>query len=153
MRTAAVLIALMLLVAVKPHALAAPIEIKKHTDLRFGRYATSLTQGGTVTVHANTGQKTLTGAVTDLGGRTERGQFIIAGDRNAAFSIRLPRQITIMSGKVSMTVNAFTSSPSGSGVLDPNGRGTLFVGATLNLSAKQEGGFYIGKFAVTVEYQ
>ncbi len=130
-------------------ALAAPIQIVKQMDLVFGRYATSETQGGTVTINPATNGKTVTGGVQDFGGPHQRAQFEITGDTDEAYAVTLPSQITISAGGDSMTVNAFTWS--GTGVLEFD-VDTIWVGATLNLTANQPPGLYTGQFTVTVEY-
>lgn len=130
-------------------AIAAPIQITKQLDLVFGRYATSETQGGTVTINPATNGKTVTGGVQDFGGPHQRAQFEITGDTDEAYSVTLPSQITISAGGNSMTVNAFTWAGTGLLEFDVD---TLWVGATLNLSANQPPGLYTGQFTVTVEY-
>ncbi|MBP1667258.1 MAG: hypothetical protein H6Q23_2118 [Bacteroidetes bacterium] len=58
-----------------------------------------------------------------------------------------------------MTIDTWTSNPSGTGTLTA-GTSTLLVGATLNVDADQPGGVYntsnaggSGEFTVTVNYQ
>jgi len=58
-----------------------------------------------------------------------------------------------------MTVNTWSSNPSGTGTLT-GGTSTLLVGATLNVGASQPAGVYntanaggSGEFTVTVNYQ
>jgi hypothetical protein len=53
-----------------------------------------------------------------------------------------------------MTVTAFTSTPSGTGTLSGAGAQTIDVGATLNVAASQVGGTYVSgtPFTVTVNY-
>jgi hypothetical protein len=152
-KAAAWLVALVLVGVASQQALAVAITITQQLDLKFGRYATTVSQGGTVTINPSTGGKTLSGALSDLGDSHQRAQFSLTGDPDAAYSITLPSQITISSGANTMTVNAFTSSPSGSGVLDGTGNATLYVGATLTLSANQASGSYADSFSVTVDYQ
>ena len=50
-----------------------------------------------------------------------------------------------------MTVNAFASTPSGTGTLTL-GTATVNVGATLNVAANQTAGSYTGTYPVTVNY-
>ncbi len=152
-RTALGLLAVMLAAVANQHAMAVPIQISKQFDLEFGRMAPSTTQAGTVTINPNTGQRTATGGVVLLGGGLTRAKFPVTGDPDTAFSITLPSQITITSGGDSMTVNAFTSNPSGSGVLSGTGSANIWVAATLNLSANQPAGSYAGQYTVTVDYQ
>jgi len=49
-----------------------------------------------------------------------------------------------------MTVNAFTSNPSGTGTLSSGGTQTLNVGATLNVAAAQTAGTYTNATGVAV---
>jgi len=49
-----------------------------------------------------------------------------------------------------MTVNAFTSSPSATGLLSSGGSQTLTVGATLNVAAGQMAGTYTNASGVPV---
>ena len=50
-----------------------------------------------------------------------------------------------------MTVNYFTSNPSGTGTLT-GGAETINVGATLNVGAAQVQAAYTGTYTVTVDY-
>jgi hypothetical protein len=54
-------------------------------------------------------------------------------------------------GGTTMTVDNFTSNPSGTGTL-AGGTQTLSVGARLNVGAGQVAGDYTGEFSVTVAY-
>jgi len=79
--------------------------------------------------------------------------FDVQGAPNASFSITLPASVTLSdTASHTMTVDNFTSSPTPSGVLDASGQQTLFVGATLNVSANQAFGSYSGQMSVTVGY-
>jgi len=79
--------------------------------------------------------------------------FNVQGIANASFSITLPVSVILSdTASHSMTVDNFTSSPTPSGVLDGSGQQTLFVGATLNVSANQAFGSYSGQMSVTVDY-
>jgi type 1 fimbria pilin len=51
-----------------------------------------------------------------------------------------------------MTVDTFTSNPSGTGTLS-GGAQTLNVGATLHVAGAQAAGNYTGTYNVTVAYQ
>jgi hypothetical protein len=61
--------------------------------------------------------------------------------------------LTITSGANTMTVTAFSSTPSATGLLTA-GTQTLTVGATLNVAAAQAPGVYVSAtpFSVTVNY-
>jgi len=131
-----------------------PISITNTSNMNFGNIAVNAT-GGTV-VLAPGGTRTSTGGVTlpaDIG-TVSAAVFTVAGIPGAAYSISLPASTTVVSGGNSMTVNTFTSNPSGTGNLDgTTGDQTLQVGATLNVGASQPTGIYeSGTFDVTVNY-
>ncbi len=154
------LVALMLLGVAAQHAAAGQhggggtqLRLDKINDLVFGRYATTQSQGGTVTINPATGGKTVTGPLFDFGTAHQRAQFHATGDPDAAFSITLPSQINIAKGGDTMIVSPVTSSPSGSGVLDGTGSAEIYVGGTLTLSGNQADGNYSKLFSVTVNYQ
>jgi hypothetical protein len=152
--TAALVLCCLAILAVTVKEAKAGLTLIARGDLVFGRYATSVTQGGTVTINPATGGKSVTGSVYDMGGAHQRARFDVEdGSDDATIVITLPSQITITSGGNSMTVDAFTSDPSGTAVLDDQGEGQFYVGATLNLSANQAAGVYTGQFTVTINYQ
>jgi hypothetical protein len=89
--------------------------------------------------------------VTDGTNSPTSGVFTVTGAAGIGFSITLPATATITSGVNTMTVNAFTSTPSGTGTLVA-GTATVNVGATLNVAANQVAGSYTGTYPVTVNY-
>ncbi len=135
--------------------LAAPINVTLTVDLAFGTLANSFTQSGTVAVNANTGAKTVTGGVADLGGAHARADFLIQGDSNTAFILTLPPSVTLnaVSGPESMTLDTFVSNPASTGVLPGNGQTDVLVGAALHLATGQSPDNYSGTFDVIIEYQ
>jgi hypothetical protein len=83
---------------------------------------------------------------------TSAATFTVAGLASAGYSITLPASTTLTSGGNNMTVNTFTSNPSGTGTLSGGGTQTLSVGGTLQVGASQPTGTYSGSFNVTVTY-
>jgi len=128
-----------------------PITLNKGTDLRFGELFTGPSPGTCIVTPL--GARSSTGGV-GLGGSFSAGaaSFTVGGDPLAAFSVTLPGPTTMTSGGDGMTVDAFTSDPSGAGQLDALGNQTLTIGATLNVGANQAPGDYSGSFSVTVAY-
>ncbi|HEY3348630.1 MAG TPA: DUF4402 domain-containing protein [Thermoanaerobaculia bacterium] len=127
------------------------ISLTKNADLAFGDLTSGAT-AGTVRIAPN-GNRTRTGGVTLLASPVGAASFTVStptGSRN--YTIVLPGSATLTSGGgFTMTVNAFTSTPSGSG--KTNGgtlQQTLTVGATLQVGANQRPGTYSGTFLVTV---
>ena len=121
-------------------------------DLAFGQVAAGATSGTAVVTPAGT--RSLTGGVTpgSSGGVTSA-QFTVSGIPLFTYSIALPGSVVLSSGANTMTVNTFTSSPSGTGQIQLIiGTQTLTLGATLQVGANQSSGSYTGTFNVTVVY-
>ncbi|WP_341842149.1 DUF4402 domain-containing protein [Chitinophaga caseinilytica] len=136
--------------------IVAPIAISKDIDMNFGNVAVQSSTGGTV-VMTPAGVRSTTGGVTlpTTTGNVAAASFTVSGVDGYTYSITLPTAaVTITNtGGNTMTVTAFTSSPSGQGTLT-GGSETLTVGATLNVTAAQAPGTYVSAtpFAVTVNY-
>lgn len=128
-----------------------PISITKSTDLNFGDVVPTASSGTVVVTPA--GARSATGGAT-LGSSSSvsAASFTVAGQANAAYTVTLPSSATITSGANSMTVNTFTSTPSGTGNLGAGASQTLSVGATLQVGANQAIGTYTGTFSVSVAY-
>lgn len=112
---------------------------------------------GTV-ILAPAGTRTLTGGVTlpVTTGTVTAASFNVTGEGVYTYAITLPstdHTITRASGSETMIVNAFTSTPSGTGALT-GGAQTITVGATLNVGVSQVAGVYTNAtgFDVTVNY-
>ena len=133
-----------------------PISISNDQDMNFGILSVQSTAGGTA-VLTPAGARSVTGGVTlpADNGTVTPASFTVSGVATYTYSITLPSSpLTITSGSNTMTVTAFTSTPSGTGTLNSSGEQTLNVGATLNVSAAQPAGTYVSgtPFNVTVNY-
>ena len=128
-----------------------PISISKTNDLNFGLVASSTSAGTVVLTPA--GARTPTGVTLSSGGTTTAASFGVSGQGAYTYAITLPSSITLTDGTNFMTVNTFTSTPSGTGALS-GGTQTVNVGATLNVLANQVAGVYTTgtPFVVTVAY-
>ncbi len=134
-----------------------PIAISKTVDMNFGNVAVT-SSAGTVEL-TPAGVRTAAGGVTlpNVTGTVAAASFDVTGEGTYTYAITLPTtDYTItesVNGTATMTVNAFTSSPSGTGALTA-GAQTVTVGATLNVSATQTAGTYTNAtgFDVTVNY-
>lgn len=130
-----------------------PIFLTKVADLAFGAVVTSATAG--TAVLAPDGGRTSTGGVS-LGAFSPGApaSFNVQGTASSLYAITLPASATLTAPTGgTLTVNAFTSSPSATGVLNPSGLQVMAVGATVNVAANQPEGAYAGTFPVTVFYQ
>jgi hypothetical protein len=130
------------------------ISLTKTADMNFSDVVTGATSGTVeLTASASPSRSALGG--TRLGNSTgiSSATFTVAGDPEATYSISLPVvESELISGIHLMTVDSFSSSPIGSGLLSESGFQTLYVGATLNVGASQANGSYTGTFEVTVAY-
>ena len=132
-----------------------PIAIANAGDMNFGNVAVSANPGTVVLVPAGTRTATLGVTLPAVPGTVTAAHFDVTGTPAYAYSITLPvTSTTVTSGSNTMSVNAFTSSPSVNGVLDGSGKQTINVGATLNVAGNQAAGIYVSgtPFAVTVNY-
>ena len=131
-----------------------PITIVKTVDMNFGNVAVSATIAGTA-VLAPAGTRTTGGAggvtLPATNGTVSAASFTVSGQANYTYAITLPTTATISDGAShNMTVNAFTSSPSATGLLSSGGSQVLTVGATLNVTAAQTPGVYTNATGVPV---
>ena len=130
-----------------------PIAITNAGNMNFGNIAVSASAGTVVLSPASV--RSITGGVTlpAVTGTVTAAAFTVTGLGSSTYSIQLPASYTITSGGNSMTVNAFTSTPSGIGTLS-GGTQTIQVGATLNVAASQAAGSYTNAtgFPVIVNY-
>jgi len=134
-----------------PRVLAQALQLTPEGALGLGEIFVGPSPGA-VTISA-AGVRSSTGGVT-LGSSSEAAaaRFTVTGEPNGVFDVTLPSSATLSSGAHSMTLDTFTSSPSGSGTLDAFGMQTLTVGATLHVGAAQPSGSYSGFYNVTVAY-
>lgn len=134
----------------------AKLSLLKLDDLDFGDLASGAT-AGTATINPDTGARTVTGGVTQLGGTFGPAEFLGAGTPNKTVLVREPNgsiTLTRSGGTETMTVSNFTVN-GGNGTSRKIGAdGTLrfFVGGRLNVGANQAQGTYLGTFTVTVDY-
>jgi hypothetical protein len=128
-----------------------PISISKTADLNFGDVVASGAAGSVALSTAGV-RTPAGGASLGSGAAVTAAAFTVSGQGSATYAITLPASATVTSGANTMTVNGFTSNPSGTGALSAGGSQNLLVGATLNVGASQATGTYSGTFDVTVTY-
>lgn len=132
-----------------------PIGITNAANMNFGNVAVSTVAGTVVLTPAST--RSVTGGCTlpVITGTVAAASFNVTGAANYTYAITLPAAATtITSGANTMTVDTWTSTPSGTGTLSGAGTQTLNVGATLNVAGSQAAGTYVSgtPFTVTVNY-
>ncbi len=130
-----------------------PITIVKNVNMDFGNVAVSASLAGTV-VLAPAGTRTTGGAggvtLPVEAGTVAGADFTVSGQGSYTYAITLPSTCTISSGSNTMTINAFTSTPSTTGTLSSGGTQDLKVGGTLNVTAAQAAGTYTNSTGVPV---
>ena len=129
-------------------SIIAPIAITKSTDLAF---ASVVASGDADTVVVGPAGARSCGGTLNCTGTVSAGVFAVTGGAGETYAITLPASATVTSGGDTMTVDTFTSTPSGTGTLT-GGAETLRIGATLQVGAGQALGGYTGTYVVTVEY-
>ena len=142
-------------VATATATIVTPIAIAKTVDMNFGNAAVSAALGTVILTPA--GSRSATGGVSFLTGNpgtVTAASFNVTGLALATYSISITgAPLTVTSGGNTMTVTAFTSTPTPTGTLT-GGAETLLVGGTLNVAAAQATGVYVSgtPFTVTVNY-
>ena len=134
------------------------ISITNVVDMNFGNISVQAQTGGTV-ILSTAGVRSATGGVTlpATSGTVTAAAFTVTGAAMYSYSITLPQTPFIIAlnskGATTMTVTAFQSTPSVTGILT-GGTQNLTVGATLNIAAAQSPGIYTSTtgFPVTVNY-
>lgn len=133
--------------------IVSPITLTRTADMSFGNIIADADGGTVVLVPAGT--RSLIGLTSpSLPGTVTAASFNVTGLANATYAITLPLTHDISNGAQTMTVNAFSSTPTPTGALNGAGTQTLNVGGTLNVNANQAAGTYTNVlgFTVTVNY-
>ncbi len=131
-----------------------PISIIKTVDMNFGNVAVSATVAGTVLLDP-AGTRTTGGAggvtLPATTGTVSAASFTVNGQGSYTYAITLPVSCIISDGAShDMTVDAFVSSPSVTGLLSSAGSEVVNVGGTLNVAAGQAAGLYTNTTGVPV---
>lgn len=132
----------------------AAITITKIADMNFGNIVPGA--AGTVVIAPEGTRSVGSGTPVLSGGTVSAAVFTVSGTGSSTYSISLPPNgYTITNGTQTMILNAFTSTPGGTGQLT-GGNQTLSVGATLSvgLISSNPPGVYTGTepFTITVAY-
>ncbi len=132
-----------------------PLEVTTITELRFGRNTTDGVRPGQIVIEADTGRKKVLGGAIDLGGDSNRARHEINGEPNAGFVIILPKEVQLSAsgGDACGVLTNFTSSPAKVGRLGPDGKATVYVGATLRFAPTTRTKNCKASFNFVVEYR
>ena len=131
------------------------ISIVKNSDLNFGSFAPSATDG-TISVELD-GTRSVTGGITalnDIGAL--RADFTVNGTPNESYYVKLPTEegntipLTGPEGADPLIITSLVHNAHE--MLDENGQEVFSVGGTLSVKANQPAGEYTGTFDVIVAY-
>jgi spore coat protein U-like protein len=132
------------------------ISITKTSDLNFGSFAPSATDG-TVSVEL-TGTRSVTGGITLLDQEGKRALFTVNGTPNASYYVKLPTEdgntipLTRPQGADPLIITSLVHNAVDNPALDDEGKKMFSVGGTLSVKANQPAGEYTGTFDVIVAY-
>ena len=130
------------------------ISITKTSDLNFGSFAPSATDG-TISVEL-TGTRSVTGGITLLDQEGKRALFTVNGTPNESYYVKLPTEdgntipLTGPQGADPLIITSLVHNAEG--LLDEDGEEQFSVGGTLSVKANQPAGEYTGTFDVIVAY-
>jgi len=126
-----------------------PIGLAKTADLNFGQVVAH--SGGQVIIAPNSTRTVGGSAEAVPASSSSAATFAVTGNGSNTYAITLPTSTTLTSNSNTITVDNFTSTPSGTGALS-SGAQTVQVGATLEVGSAQAAGNYTGTFNVYVQY-
>lgn len=131
--------------------LLVPISIAKTTDMNFGTFASSGTEGTITLDYANA--TTVTGGLTKFGGTISTATFTVTGDSNKAFSISHPESI-VLTGSVSGSLTVNLVNELGTTGTLVSGTKVIKMGGSITVPANQVAGVYsnTADLKVTVNY-
>lgn len=133
-----------------------PLTLTKTSDLDFGTVIASQTAAGTVSINADTGARSVTGAVLGVpaypGGR---GLFQGAGTANQIVKLTLNAPTVLTNGPNTINVVSFGVDQGGllTRTIDATASFAVGVGGTFGIAAAQPNGLYTAQFSLTAEYQ
>lgn len=141
--------------AAKPslHKSEKPLRIEITANLDFSRLALLDRSGGEVSIDPVSGLRRVSGAITDLGGMSLKGEGRLEGEPGRYVRINLPDRITLSApnGSTADVVKLETNLPP-QVKLDREGRLTFTFGGKLRVTGSA-GGQYRGRIAITAEYE
>ncbi|MEP2987965.1 MAG: DUF4402 domain-containing protein [Parasphingorhabdus sp.] len=130
-----------------------PLSIEITANLDFSRLALLSRSGGEVSIDPVSGHRRVSGAITDLGGMSLKGEGRLEGEPGRYVRIHLPDQITLSApnGSTAEVVKLETNLPS-QAKLDRVGRLSFTFGGKLRVTGNA-GGQYRGRIAITADYE
>ena len=130
-----------------------PLRIEITADLDFSRLALMSRSGGEVSIDPLSGQRRISGGITDLGGMSLHGQGRLEGEPGRYVSVNLPDRITLSApnGSTAELVKLETNLPVRA-KLDSMGQLTFSFGGKLQVTGNANGQFR-GRISITADYE
>ncbi|HEY0626302.1 MAG TPA: DUF4402 domain-containing protein [Allosphingosinicella sp.] len=132
-----------------------PLTLMNTSPLSFGSFSAGASPG-TVIINPDTGTRTVTGGVVEMGGEISAARFAGTTVGNKDVKVTTPRSnitLTRVGGTETMTLSGFTIEGGSNRVAPVNGQFSFRIGGTLAVSAGQPDGAYEGTFEITANYQ
>ena len=137
-------------------ALPAPNTLSVQIDsaIDFSRVAlVTANQGGTATVDATTGTRTLTGSLVDLSGMPVQGTVTIRGVPNQSLAVVMPSSVTLSTtGGGTIQLASITTTLKPNPRTDRNGLLQFSFGGRVTIDGRSFGTFR-GSIPITVDYR
>lgn len=130
-----------------------PIVISIDTELDFSRMIIASAQSGTARIDARSGNRSVAGGLSELGGVPLRGTVRVTGEPRRRVRVSLPGevQLTAPGGGVARLVDLRTDL-SAAPHIKPDGQLEFGFGGTLQVGAGQPGD-YRGRIPIAVDYE
>ncbi|RDV05978.1 DUF4402 domain-containing protein [Sphingorhabdus pulchriflava] len=132
---------------------ARPLNIEIRSSLDFSRATSTGDSGGSIAIDPNSGARTVSGEIVDLGGPPFAGSAVIMGEPGRAIRLEMPSTIRLTSatgGSIEITNLRTNLSPAPR--LDMYGRLEFAFGGDLILKGNVSGQFR-GRIPITAEYE
>ncbi len=130
-----------------------PLILEFVEDLRFGVIVKDRARFGEVVIDATTGRKWLRGGAYDFGGHHARAELRLIGEPDAPYVVLVPDSIPLGEHWRGAELSDLVVSPGRFGRLGPDGRATIFIGATLKVLPTMAPGDYTVTFHMTADYR
>ncbi|HMT41064.1 MAG TPA: DUF4402 domain-containing protein [Sphingorhabdus sp.] len=130
-----------------------PLNIEIRSSLDFSRATSTGASGGSIAIDPNSGARTVSGDILDLGGSPFAGSALVTGESGRSVRIEMPSTIRLSSatgGSVEIVNLRTNLSPAPR--LDMYGRLEFSFGGDLLLKGNVSGQFR-GRIPITAEYE
>jgi hypothetical protein len=130
-----------------------PLDIEIRSSLNFSRATATGANGGQIAIDPDSGARSVSGDIIDLGGSAFAGSAIVTGEPGRAVRIEMPQSIRLASitGGSVQIVNLRTNLPPAPR-LDLTGRLEFAFGGDLLIKGAMAGNFR-GRIPITAEYE